>query len=56
MIFYDNDELVDVVGYDAEDDITGDDERTTDRFTAKVWALNPGETATWGKNIWTRIK
>ena len=56
MIFYNNDELVDVVGYDTEDDITGDDERTTDKFTAKVWALNPGETVTWGKNIWTRIR
>jgi len=56
MIYYGNDMIVDVVSYDSEDDITGDDERTTDKVTTKIWALNPGETATWGKNIWTRIK
>lgn len=56
MIFYDNDELVDVVGYDAEDDITGDDERTTDKVTAKIWSLNVGESTMYAKTIWTRIK
>ena len=56
MIYYNNDEIVDVVGYDAEDDITGDDEKTTDNFTKKVWAAKPGEAVTWGKNIWCRIR
>ena len=36
MIYYGNDMIVDVVSYDSEDDITGDDERTTDRVTAKI--------------------
>lgn len=56
MIYYGNDMIVDVVSYDAEDDITGDDERTTDRVTAKIWALKVGESTMYAKTIWTRIR
>ena len=56
MIFYNNDELVDVAGYDAEDDITGDDEHTTDKVTAKIWSLKVGESTMYAKTIWTRIR
>lgn len=56
MIYYGNDMIVDVVGYDAEDDITGDDERTTDSVTAKIWKLKVGESTMYAKTIWTRIK
>lgn len=56
MVYYGNNMLVDVVGYDAEDDITGDDERTTDKVTAKIWALKVGESTIYAKTIWTRIK
>lgn len=56
MIYYGNDMIVDVVSYDAEDDITGDDERTTDRVTTKIWALKVGESTMYAKTIWTRIR
>ena len=56
MIYYGNDMIVDVVSYDAEDDITGDDERTTDQVTAKIWAANVGESVKWRSTIWCRIK
>ena len=56
MIYYGNDMIVDVVSYDSEDDITGDDERTTDRFTAKIWKAEVGEAVKWGQTIWCRIK
>ena len=56
MIYYVNDMIVDVVSYDSEDDITGDDERTTDKVTAKIWSLKVGESTMYAKTIWTRIK
>ena len=56
MIYYGNDMIVDVVSYDSEDDITGDDERTTDRVTAKIWTAEVGEAVKWGTTIWCRIK
>lgn len=56
MIYYGNDMIVDVVSYDSEDDITGDDERTTDRVTTKIWAADVGEAVKWGTTIWCRIK
>ncbi len=56
MIYYGNDMIVDVVSYDAEDDITGDDERTTDKVTAKIWKAEVGESVKWGTTIWCRIK
>ena len=56
IIYYGNDMIVDVVSYDSEDDITGDDERTTDKVTAKIWSLNVGESTMYAKTIWTRIK
>lgn len=56
MIYYGNDMIVDVVSYDSEDDITGDDEQTTDRVTAKIWAAEVGESVKWGTTIWCRIK
>ena len=56
MIYYGNDMIVDVVSYDSEDDITGDDERTTDRVTAKIWKAEVGEAVKWGPTIWCRIK
>ena len=48
--------IVDVVSYNSEDDITGDDERTTDRVTAKIWTAEVGEAVKWGTTIWCRIK
>ena len=56
MIYYGNDMIVDVVSYDSEDDITGDDERTTDSVTAKIWKAEVGEAVKWGTTIWCRIK
>ena len=56
MIYYRNDMIVDVVSYNSEDDITGDDERTTDRVTAKIWKAEVGEAVKWGTTIWCRIK
>ena len=56
MIYYGNDMIVDVVSYDSEDDITGDDERTTDKVTSKIWSLKVGESTMYAKTIWTRIK
>ena len=56
MIYYGNDMIVDVVSYDSEDDITGDDERTTDRVTTKIWNAEVGESVKWGTTIWCRIK
>jgi len=56
MIYYINDMIVDVVSYDSEDDITGDDERTTDRVTAKIWMIEVGEAVKSGSTIWCRIK
>ena len=56
MIYYGNDMIVDVVSYDSEDDITGDDERTTDRVTTKIWEAEVGEAVKWGTTIWCRIK
>ena len=56
MIYYGNDMIVDVVSYDSEDDITGDDERTSDRVTAKIWKTEVGESVKWGSTIWCRIK
>ena len=56
MIYYGNDMIVDVVSYDSEDDITGDDERTTDRVTAKIWNTEVGEAVKCGTTIWCRIK
>lgn len=56
MIYYGNDMIVDVVSYDSEDDITGDDERTTDRVTTKIWTAEVGEAVKWGTTIWCRIK
>lgn len=56
MIYYGNDMIVDVVSYDSEDDITGDDERTNDRVTAKIWKAEVGESVKWGPTIWCRIK
>ena len=56
MIYYGNDMMVDVVSYDSEDDITGDDERTTDSVTAKIWKAEVGEAVKWGTTIWCRIK
>lgn len=56
MIYYGNDMIVDVVSYNSEDDITGDDERTTDKVTAKIWSLKVGESTMYAKTIWTRIK
>ena len=56
MIYYGNDMIVDVVSYDSEDDITGDDEHTTDRVTAKIWTAEVGEAVKWGTTIWCRIK
>lgn len=56
MIYYGNDMIVDVVSYNSEDDITGDDERTTDRVTANIWKAEVGEAVKWGTTIWCRIK
>lgn len=56
MIYYGNDMIVDVVSYDSEGDITGDDERTTDSVTSKIWATKVGESVKWGTTIWCRIK
>jgi hypothetical protein len=56
MIYYGNDMIVDVVSYDSEDDITQDEERTTDRVTAKIWKAEVGESVKWGTTIWCRIK
>lgn len=56
MIYYGNDMIVDVVSYDSEDDITGDDERTTDRVTSKIWKAEVGESVKCGTTIWCRIK
>ena len=56
MIYYGNDMIVDVVSYNSEDDITGDDERTADRVTAKIWKAEVGEAVKWGTTIWCRIK
>ena len=56
MIYYGNDMIVDVVSYASEDDITGDDERTTDRVTAKIWNAEVGDAVKWGTTIWCRIK
>lgn len=56
MIYYGNDMIVDVVSYDSEDNITGDDERTTDKVTAKIWKTEVGESVKWGQTIWCRIK
>ena len=56
MIYYGNDMIVDVVSYDSEDDITGDDERTTDSVTSKIWTVKVGESVKWGTTIWCRIK
>ena len=56
MIYYGNDMIVDVVSYNSEDDITGDDEHTTDRVTAKIWKAEVGEAVKWGTTIWCRIK
>lgn len=56
MIYYGNDMIVDVVSYDSEDDITQDEERTTDRVTAKIWKAEVGEAVKWGTTIWCRIK
>ena len=56
MIYYGNDMIVDVVSYNSEDDITGDDERTTDRVTAKILKAEVGEAVKWGTTIWCRIK
>lgn len=56
MIYYDVDMIVDVVSYDDETDITGDDEHTTDKFTHDLWTLQVGQSMTYDKNIYTRIK
>lgn len=56
MIYYGNDMIVDVVSYDSDDDITGDDERSTDRVTSKIWNAEVGESVKWGTTIWCRIK
>lgn len=56
MIYYGNDTIVDVVSYNSEDDITGDDEHTTDRVTSKIWNAEVGDAVKCGQTIWCRIK